>query len=361
MKHKGCHAAQLSASLVPFLEQILEKKMKVFIAPLVFSVHIILRVTSTGSIKIRWLQNYQFSNNLEVFTLWSTLLVEDIETLSVNNDTRIIKFKQSWSKGNLPDADWFIYGMFLTNYMYYFQKHIYDISIEFRFRGDFRIQCWMEIPSSEDDMKGYILKLALEGMDLMYFNVTTESWLAYHTPYSEAIEKFLQNDNVTRASFAASMKNQMHSLAVLYATTGKESFSRKIQPEAYITTRRVFSGTEVLCWATGFYPKPINVSLWKQNKMVDGVLTETLPNGDDTYQITMVASTRWTGEENIYCRVEHSSFKEPLIVQLDKRHSHTLIAVISVMVVAVVVGLTLFMLHHKKRRQYTSIALGRLS
>lgn len=68
---------------------------------------------------------------------------------------------------------------------------------------------------------------------------------------------------------------------------------------------------------TGFYPHSINVSLWKENKPMENVLsTETLPNGDGTYQITVSTTVKVIEQKSIYCWVEHSSFKEPLIVHL---------------------------------------------
>ncbi|XP_077340039.1 T-cell surface glycoprotein CD1b3-like [Lithobates pipiens] len=128
-----------------------------------------------------------------------------------------------------------------------------------------------------------------------------------------------------------------------------------VQPQVYITKKSEKSEIEIICMVTGFYPKPINVSLWKEKKMEDVMSTVTLPNGDGTYQITVLAITNSLEQQSVYCRVEHSSLKEPLIVYLDKRHQISSGLVICIVVVSVV-GLACLLKYYRSRRRYTSMA-----
>ncbi|XP_077340121.1 H-2 class I histocompatibility antigen, alpha chain-like isoform X2 [Lithobates pipiens] len=130
----------------------------------------------------------------------------------------------------------------------------------------------------------------------------------------------------------------------------------EVQPQVYITKKPYNSNTEVICIVTGFYPKPINVSLWKESKMEDVMSTVTLPNGDGTYQITVLITVNLLEQQSVYCRVEHSSLKEPLIVYLDEEHHTPIGLVIGIIVAAVCAfGLACFVKLYKKRRRNTSI------
>ncbi|CAI9604700.1 unnamed protein product [Staurois parvus] len=57
-------------------------------------------------------------------------------------------------------------------------------------------------------------------------------------------------------------------------------------------------------------------------------------------------------EQSVYCRVEHSSLKEPVILHLDRNHrtSSGLIAGITIVTIMCVVGLAFLLKHFKKRR-----------
>ncbi|XP_068106375.1 antigen-presenting glycoprotein CD1d-like [Hyperolius riggenbachi] len=323
--------------------------MDVLIPCVALSLHLLLSVTATDSIRISLLQTYEVFDH-QVLSRWGTLMVEDIETLSFYRGSDPITFKQSWSKASFTDTDWATFSMMVEHYVYYFEFHIQDMSMKIGYKGNFTAQCWAGCPSSEKDTDGYIFRVAGNGEELIYFNFTQEKWMTTHSPYSSAIQKILQRDRATFSSITTLAKRICPKLAIAYAVAGREAFSRKIQPKAYITSRPAEHGTEVHCWVTGFYPQPINVSLWTEDKMEDGLALETLPNGDGTYQITVMASL--TGEQDVFCRVEHSSFKEPFIVQLErKRNTHVTLAVsITIVAVALVVGMVIYVQRDERCR-----------
>ncbi|XP_077345039.1 antigen-presenting glycoprotein CD1d-like isoform X2 [Lithobates pipiens] len=301
-------------------------------------------------------QNSYLSSD-QVWTFWGSLEVEDIETLAAYNDSGLIEFKQSWSKGNLDDIQWQYYIMYFKSYLYYFQIHLREIGEKVGFKGAFLIQCWVNCSSSLNDIKSFTYRVAKDGEDLVSYNVVEQVWVAGNTPYSQDVQRIMQKDRVTSMSINNILINRGLPLALTYSTAGKEAYSRKIQPQVYITRKSDVSETEVICMVTGFYPKPINVSLWKENKMEDVMSTGALPNGDGTYQLTVLTTINMAEEQSVYCQVEHSSLKEPLIVHLDEIH-HTpigLVLGITVAVIVCVIGLSCFMKLYKKHRRYTFI------
>ncbi|XP_018411340.1 PREDICTED: antigen-presenting glycoprotein CD1d-like [Nanorana parkeri] len=308
------------------------------------------------SITMTTTQNSYFSS-VGVMTLWGSLEVEDIQTLAAHNDSRQIEFKQSWSKGNLSDADWQYFEKFLKRYIHYFEIHVREIIEEVGIKGAFLMQCWIRCSSSIDDIESFIYRLALDGEDLVSLKATEGVWVAGDSPYSKDVQRHMEKENVTTMSIKIMLVSFCQSLALTYSTAGKEAYSKKIQPQVQITSSSK-SETEVICVVTGFYPKPINVSLWKENKMEDVMSTDTLPNGDGTYQIKVLADINSAEQQGVYCRVDHSSLKEPIILYLDKTH-HSIIGLvigITVAVIVCVVGLACLVRLYKKRRRYTSIS-----
>ncbi|XP_073454475.1 antigen-presenting glycoprotein CD1d-like isoform X3 [Aquarana catesbeiana] len=326
--------------------------MKVLIPSFMFSLLLLLSITAAGSIRITITQNSYFSSD-QVMTLWGSLEVEDIQALAAYNDTRLIEFKQSWSKKSLNDTDWEISNMLLKRYYKNFQNHARNLIEKVLIKGAVLFQCWVGCSSSIDDIEDFTYKVALDGEDLVSINAKEGMWVAGNSPYSQDAQRMMQRENGTRKSLIDVLKHQCHLIALSYLTAGKEAYSRKIQPQVHITKKLDTSGTEVICMVTGFYPKPINVSLWKENKIEEVLSTMTLPNGDGTYQITVLSTViNSVDQQSVYCQVEHSSLKEPLIVHLDEIH-HTLIGLvvgITVAVIVCVVGLACFVKLYKKRR-----------
>ncbi|XP_063072760.1 class I histocompatibility antigen, F10 alpha chain-like [Engraulis encrasicolus] len=71
------------------------------------------------------------------------------------------------------------------------------------------------------------------------------------------------------------------------------------------------------CLATGFYPKPVNITWYRDGKVVhEGVyIGETLPNGDGTFQkrVVLRVSPEERREHQYSCEVTHKS-GEPIIL-----------------------------------------------
>ncbi|XP_073456974.1 antigen-presenting glycoprotein CD1d-like [Aquarana catesbeiana] len=292
----------------------------------------------------------------EELSYWSSMEMEGIQVAATYNSP-VLVFKQSWAKGNFTDDQWSLYDVFLIKYFSSVRKHILYYYEKLGGKGMTSVQIWTGCPSSLKEIEDFTFKVAVNNEYELHLDITRKVWVEEHDPVARAILIYLKEDKQGLNDLVVHVTKLCMQLAYLFSETGKEVYSRKSQPQAYITSRTDQSETEVICMVTGFYPHSINVSLWKENKPMENVLsTETLPNGDGTYQITVSTAVNVIEQESVYCWVEHSSFKEPLIVHLDKKpHSPTGPIVGLTVLVVVCVALTYFIKKYKKREYNTII------
>ncbi|XP_063072757.1 class I histocompatibility antigen, F10 alpha chain-like [Engraulis encrasicolus] len=100
---------------------------------------------------------------------------------------------------------------------------------------------------------------------------------------------------------------------------GKETEQQDIRPQvSLISHQRAPKHFDVVCLATGFYPKEVNIT-WKKDgeEMMQGDvnISATLPNGDGTFQkrcvLTISPEERKTHQYS--CEVQHNN-GEPIVV-----------------------------------------------
>ncbi|KAM3911168.1 T-cell surface glycoprotein CD1c-like [Leptodactylus fuscus] len=331
--------------------------MKIYSPTITMTMILLSIIAGEDSIRIRACQNFQLSDD-DVLTLWGTMMAEEIETHALYNDTRNIVFKQSWSKGGLTETDWMFYNMFLFNYFYYFQIHMKMIYDQLGIPRPLLVQCQVGGVAYVDDPESYYFQVAIDGEDTVHLNIAERVWVAQHNKYAQAIKKILDQDKVTIQSIYNNLSNYGQKLARALAVSGKEALSRRTKPEVYFIMKS--SKPELVCLATGFYPGSINITLWKdkENMMDNVMVSETLPNGDGTYQERAIVTTGWEEQTTVYCKVEHISLEEPLVRQINLKHN-ALPGIVIGSILGVVICVTgLIWLVKKRRRSYTSIAGG---
>ncbi|XP_068105452.1 T-cell surface glycoprotein CD1c-like [Hyperolius riggenbachi] len=218
------------------------------------------------------------------------------------------------------------------------------------------MQCMAGCSSDPETTGPMFYRVAFNGFNLVHIDVDRGVWIS--PPYASQIEDSLNSDPNSTNSILYFVKDSCKFMAGQLLLAGREALQRKIQPEVSFFWHHKESEDELICMATGFYPEPINVSLWRgETHRIEGaVSTGILPNGDGTFQIvTFLDLTREDGSD-LYCRVEHSSLKEPLIIQIEETHK-TLIGVI----LGVMLGLCLLVLGvawliaRRKSNRYRSI------
>ncbi|MCJ8746646.1 hypothetical protein PDJAM_G00144030 [Pangasius djambal] len=107
----------------------------------------------------------------------------------------------------------------------------------------------------------------------------------------------------------------------MYVFYSNESLERKVRPEASLFQKH--SSPEVVCHATGFFPKAVMISWQKDGEDVheDVELRETLPNQDGSFQKRSIL--RVPAEElqkhTYTCVIQHSSLEKELVLPVSER------------------------------------------
>ncbi|XP_048066600.1 major histocompatibility complex class I-related gene protein-like isoform X2 [Megalobrama amblycephala] len=155
-----------------------------------------------------------------------------------------------------------------------------------------------------------------------------------------------------------------------YLNMEKNNVMRKVKPRVRLMKKTLpdSQGLRISCLATGFYPRHINLTLFRDDQPVDDdQITggEILPNGDGTYQMrkSLVISTEELRERHKYnCTMKHLNLDNKLDITFDVAESDpgslslsVVISVLMLMCVAVLI-ITALIIWRKKRR-----AAGRVS
>ncbi|XP_043103335.1 uncharacterized protein LOC122350715 [Puntigrus tetrazona] len=114
-----------------------------------------------------------------------------------------------------------------------------------------------------------------------------------------------------------------------YLNMEKNSVLRKVKPRVRLMKKTLSDsgGLQISCLATGFYPRHINLTLFRDGQPVDDdQITggEILPNGDGTYQMrkTLVIAEEELREEHKYnCSMKHLSLDNKLDITFDVAES----------------------------------------
>uniref|UniRef100_A0A3B4DF13 Si:ch211-147g22.4 n=1 Tax=Pygocentrus nattereri TaxID=42514 RepID=A0A3B4DF13_PYGNA len=142
---------------------------------------------------------------------------------------------------------------------------------------------------------------------------------------------------------------------------------RRVKPRVRLIQRRRFvSGWDgVTCLATGFYPRHINLTIFRDGQPVPDHLTtggDLLPNGDGTYQ--MRKSLELSEEElkklSFTCTVAHLSLDNKLDVHMDFDPGEPIVPILSSVVaalvlVSVMVAVVWVMMIRRRKRRASSL------
>ncbi|RXN12348.1 major histocompatibility complex class I-related protein [Labeo rohita] len=118
------------------------------------------------------------------------------------------------------------------------------------------------------------------------------------------------------------LKNLQNDTDVLrrYLDIEKNNVMRKVKPRVRLMRKMLTDsqGLQIICLATGFYPRHINLTLFRDDQPVDDdQITggEILPNGDGTYQMrkSLMISKEELREQHKYnCTIKHLNLDNKL-------------------------------------------------
>ncbi|KAF4109804.1 hypothetical protein G5714_009056 [Onychostoma macrolepis] len=104
---------------------------------------------------------------------------------------------------------------------------------------------------------------------------------------------------------------------------------RKVKPRVRLMRKTLSDsqGLQISCLATGFYPRHINLTLFRDGQPVDDdQITggEILPNGDGTYQMRkslMISEEKLREEHKYNCSMKHLNLDNKLDITFDVAES----------------------------------------
>ncbi|XDV53187.1 hypothetical protein PO909_021758 [Leuciscus waleckii] len=141
-----------------------------------------------------------------------------------------------------------------------------------------------------------------------------------------------------------------------YIKKRRDQINRKITPNITLTQKANSDsgGFRVSCLATGFYPRHINLTLFRDGQPVsDHEITggDLLPNGDGTYQ--MRKSLEISADKHKYsCSVTHLSLDNKLDIELEDEPSRRRIGVVvAVLLLVCAISVILAVVCMKKGRR----------
>ncbi|XP_051741114.1 major histocompatibility complex class I-related gene protein-like [Ctenopharyngodon idella] len=141
-----------------------------------------------------------------------------------------------------------------------------------------------------------------------------------------------------------------------YLEKRRTQIYRKVKPKVRLLKKELSSGFRVSCLATGFYPRHINLTLFRDRQPVsDQEITggDLLPNGDGTYQ--MRKSLEISADKHKYtCSATHLSLDNKLDVTLEYDHGEpfksVIPSVLMVLALMLVFGAAVAITAWKRRR-----------
>ncbi|XP_060763857.1 class I histocompatibility antigen, F10 alpha chain-like isoform X2 [Neoarius graeffei] len=160
------------------------------------------------------------------------------------------------------------------------------------------------------DQEGY------DGEDFISFDLKTLTWTAAKPQAVKTKHKWDNNPGNT-VRWKGYLENRCIECIKKYVNYGRETLERKVRPEASVFHKHSPS-PEVVCHATGFFPKAVMITWQKDGEdlIEDMELTETLPNQDGSFQKRSILKVpaEELQKHKYTCVVQHSSLGEEKIV-----------------------------------------------
>ncbi|XP_072115032.1 major histocompatibility complex class I-related gene protein-like isoform X2 [Mobula birostris] len=247
-------------------------------------------------------------------------------------NTQIYQGWDQWFKANIPIA------MSRTNQTG--GIHIYQFMVGCELRDD-------------GTTSGFI-QYGWDGSDLIAFDKDQMVWVT-PVPWGQITKDNWDQDSDYNQYNKGYLDQECIDAVKRYVKAG-ESHLEPNPPEVSFTASK--DGRHLSCVATGFYPQSINVTILRDDRILEEIHShEVLPNHDNTYQLTRTVQVEPMDTAEFSCRVEHRSLPEPLVMLLaiDLKPNSIPILVIAIDVVLVILVMVIAVgVAYKKKGCFSS-------
>ncbi|XP_053336705.1 BOLA class I histocompatibility antigen, alpha chain BL3-7-like [Clarias gariepinus] len=157
--------------------------------------------------------------------------------------------------------------------------------------------------------------------DFLSLNLITGNWTAVK-PEAESFIKMLESTGRGATHWKSYIDNECIVWLKKFVSCGGKNLKRKVRPKVSVFQKHSSPSPEVVCNATGFFPKPLNITWQKDGEDVheDVELRETLPNQDGSFQKRSILKVpaEELQKHTYTCVVQHSSLKKELAREVPK-------------------------------------------
>nr|AAD08650.1 MHC class I alpha chain [Ictalurus punctatus] len=160
-----------------------------------------------------------------------------------------------------------------------------------------------------------------DGEDFISLDLKTLTWIA-PTPQALITKNKWDKDPGYNNQWKNYLEKECIEWLQKYVGYGRETLERKVPPTASVFQEEE-SSPEVVCHATGFFPKTVMITWQKDGEDVheDVELRETLPNQDGTFQkrSILTVSAEDLQKHTYTCVIQHSSLEKEMVLPVSER------------------------------------------
>ncbi|XP_053337554.1 BOLA class I histocompatibility antigen, alpha chain BL3-6-like [Clarias gariepinus] len=314
------------------------------------SIHIYLGTPSSDKHTLQYLYTAVTPGLTDFPEFTAVGLLDGEQFMSYSSDNRSLIIKD-WIKKTNSETYWMRETQNMRGNQHTFTNTFTTAMKEFHHsEGDHTLQRMFGCECDDDDVttRGYD-QYGYDGEDFISLNLTTGTWTAVK-PQAVTIKLTWESKGYNK-HWKNFLERDCIDLLKTYTSNSRDTLNRKVRPEVSVFQKRSPS-PEVVCHATGFFPKPLNMTWQKDGENVHKDLEhrETLPNQDGSFQKRSILKVPAEElQKHIYtCVVQHSSLEKELVQEVPKGGGSdggsggALIAIITAVVaalVAVLVGI----------------------
>ncbi|XP_053084777.1 BOLA class I histocompatibility antigen, alpha chain BL3-7 isoform X3 [Pangasianodon hypophthalmus] len=227
------------------------------------------------------------------------------------------------------------------------QQEVFKVSVARmmqHFNQTTGVHTWQLMCSCELDddgtTRGYS-QYGYDGEDFISLDLKTKTWTAAK-PQAVITKHKWEATGAAANEWKIYLEKECIDWLKKYVSYGRETLERKVRPQASVLQKHSPSA-EVVCHATGFFPKAVVISWQKDGEEVheNVELRETLPNQDGSFQKRSILTVpaEELQKHTYTCVIQHSSLEKELVLPVRDGGSDGAPVAIIVAVVAALVAL----------------------
>ncbi|XP_053466636.1 major histocompatibility complex class I-related gene protein-like [Ictalurus furcatus] len=161
-----------------------------------------------------------------------------------------------------------------------------------------------------------------DGKDFLAVDLKTGTWTAANDK-AEIIKHKWESTGAEGLYCKNFLEKECIERLNTFVSYSRETLERKVRPMKFVFQRDAIRSPEVVCHATGFFPKTVMIT-WRKDgeEFVDDVdLRETLPNQDGSFQkrSILTVSAEDLQKHTYTCVIQHSSLEKEMVLPVSER------------------------------------------